>query len=187
MTGMIRRLRLFFSFWAYPLVAAALLWAGLRTGTERSGPVSLWLIPVGVVLWTLVEYLMHRFLFHPRGNWPAFRRFAYGLHGIHHRYPRDPEEILAGPSTSLPPSLAIFLALVAGTGSLSSAAGVMTGVWAGFLYYEWVHYRVHTTNAGGLLQRHRRWHFHHHFVDDSVCFGVTSPLWDAVFGTVRKV
>lgn len=181
---MIGRLRLFFSFWAYPTLAAALLWAGLGAEAEGSVLDYIWLLPSGVFVWTLVEYVLHRFVFHIRS--PRWRGFAYRLHGVHHTHPRDPEKILTSPEVSLPPSAVIFGAVWLGTGSLEAAAGVIAGVWTGFLYYEWVHLRVHTTHAAGILDRHRRWHFHHHFVDDRVCFGVTSPLWDAVFGTLKR-
>ena len=62
----------------------------------------------------------------------------------------------------------------------------MTGIWFGFLYYEYVHYRVHiTAGNAGLLARQRRTHFHHHFANPEQCFGVTTPLWDYVFRTSK--
>jgi 4-hydroxysphinganine ceramide fatty acyl 2-hydroxylase len=71
--------------------------------------------------------------------------------------------------------------------NLFSAAGVLVGVWAGFLYYESVHYRVHFNLSGsGFIARQRRTHFYHHFTNNRVCFGVTSPLWDYVFGTALR-
>jgi sterol desaturase/sphingolipid hydroxylase (fatty acid hydroxylase superfamily) len=64
--------------------------------------------------------------------------------------------------------------------------GALSGVWAGFLYYEAVHYRVHLTRGQGrFIGRQRRAHFHHHFRAPDRCFGVTTPLWDYVFGTRR--
>ena len=64
------------------------------------------------------------------------------------------------------------------------AALVMTGLWSGFLYYEWVHYKVHlSASTWGFLGRQRRQHFMHHFAEPNRRFGVTSPLWDFVFGT----
>ncbi len=179
------RLRLYFSFWAYPILAGALLYAGLAREPERGGLSALAFAGSGVLWWTLIEYLLHRFVFHPAAGGGARERLADRLHGIHHRVPKDPNEILAGPAVSLPPSAAVFGLLLAGTGSLSAAAAAMAGVWGGFLCYEGVHYGIHTSRAQGLLQRHRRWHFHHHFVDDGVHFGVTSPLWDWVFATAR--
>lgn len=183
---MIPRLRLCFSFWAYPVLAAALLYAGLAGAPELGGLAVVALLASGVVSWTVIEYLLHRFVFHPETGRGARERLAERLHGVHHRVPKDPNEILAGPEVSLPPSAVVFGLLLLGTGSLPVAAVVMTGIWGGFLCYEGVHYAVHTSHAQGLLRRHRRWHFHHHFVDAGVHYGVTSPLWDSVFATRRK-
>ena len=82
------------------------------------------------------------------------------------------------------PLSTIILGITYGlTGSVMTSAGIAVGVWAGFLYYEWVHYRVHTSGSTLGLKHHRSRHFNHHFVDDTKSFGVTSPLWDFVFGT----
>jgi sterol desaturase/sphingolipid hydroxylase (fatty acid hydroxylase superfamily) len=68
-----------------------------------------------------------------------------------------------------------------------SATVVMIGIWTGFLYYEAVHYRVHfSLSPSGLIARQRRTHFYHHFTNNKRCFGVTSPLWDYVFGTTHS-
>jgi dihydroceramide fatty acyl 2-hydroxylase len=186
MRGMTPRLSMLFSFWAYPLLSGVFVVSGLLWEPERSVSDCPVLIAYGVLLWTLIEYLMHRFIFHPHHRIDSLQRLGDSLHGVHHRRPRDPSQILASASTSIPPSVLILGLLWLATGSPLSSAGVMTGVWAGFLYYEWVHYRIHTTNAEGILAWHRKRHFHHHFVDELACFGLTSPLWDIVFGTIRR-
>jgi sterol desaturase/sphingolipid hydroxylase (fatty acid hydroxylase superfamily) len=182
---MSRRLSLFFSFWAYPPLSGLFLyWGGVQSPARNvvEYPV---LIVYGILLWTLVEYLMHRFLFHPGNGWESLARVAEALHGVHHRRPRDPNEILASARTSIPPSVVIIGLVWIASRSIFTTAGVMSGVWMGFVYYEWVHYRVHMTNASGLIDWHRRHHFHHHFVDERRCFGITSPLWDVVLGTLK--
>jgi sterol desaturase/sphingolipid hydroxylase (fatty acid hydroxylase superfamily) len=63
----------------------------------------------------------------------------------------------------------------------------MAGFWAGYAYYETVHYRIHfTAGEGWLLRRQRRAHFRHHFTNATRNFGVTTPLWDWVFQTMTK-
>jgi sterol desaturase/sphingolipid hydroxylase (fatty acid hydroxylase superfamily) len=32
----------------------------------------------------------------------------------------------------------------------------------------------------------KQYHLRHHYKDDDVGFGISSPLWDYVFGTTRK-
>ena len=178
------RLRRFSSFWLYPAASLLLLRLGFSSESIRpSPPALLWLILVGCVLWTLVEYGLHRFVFHWTPANPSLDAWVSQLHRAHHAHPRDPDRILARPWKTLPVSLAFLAALYAATGNPNTALGVMMGIWAGFLYYEWIHYRVHTSRSELGLRRHRSRHFRHHFVDPGTGFGVTSGVWDRVFGT----
>ncbi len=175
---------LFASFWLYPILAGILfLWARADEPSRAPLDYILWVLSGGL-LWTLVEYGMHRFVFHSAPSSPRLARIVHGLHLDHHHDPRDARKILVRPQTSLPLSLVILGVTYWGTGSPVEAAGIMTGVWAGFLYYEWVHYRVHTSSSVRRgMDGQRRRHFHHHFIDDRKRFGVTSPFWDWVFRT----
>ena len=60
------------------------------------------LFGAGVMLWTLMEYLMHRFVFHltPRGRFGVL--FAYLIHGVHHAFPEDRRRWLMPPIISVP-------------------------------------------------------------------------------------
>ena len=177
----------FISFWIYP--CASLLLMALARSHEPGRAVEdyLLLIPSGIIVWTLFEYGLHRFFFHWRPLNSRLANFVSGFHLVHHKRPRDPDCILARPRTTLPLSAIIVGLTLVATGSTTTAAGIATGVWAGFLYYEWVHYRIHTSGSTRGLDRHRKRHFRHHFIDETKCFGVTSPLWDLVFGTYEKV
>ncbi len=176
----------FSSFWIYPIASFLLISLGQTREPERSAVDYIILIPFGIVLWTLIEYGLHRFFFHWHPQNRSLASFVSGFHLVHHGQPRDPKCILARARTTLPLS-AIILGLAYGaTGSTTSATGIAVGVWAGFLYYEWVHYSVHTSGSTFGLDGHRRRHFRHHFVNERKCFGVTSPVWDFVFGTYLK-
>jgi sterol desaturase/sphingolipid hydroxylase (fatty acid hydroxylase superfamily) len=176
----------FSSFWIYPCASLVLISLARSREPERSVADYLILILCGIILWTLIEYGLHRFFFHWHPGNRSLAHFVSGFHLVHHGRPRDPNCILARSRTTLPLS-AIILGLTYGTsGSTTTAVGIATGVWVGFLYYEWVHYRVHTSGSTFGLEGHRSRHFRHHFVDDRKCFGVTSPLWDFVFGTYLK-
>jgi 4-hydroxysphinganine ceramide fatty acyl 2-hydroxylase len=183
------RLSTFRSFWIFPLAAIVLLEITLRAEPERHGNDLLWLFPIGVLLWTLLEYGLHRFIFHiqiPLRN-PRLRDIVNGSHLGHHASPRDPTKVLVQPLYGVVVSSLVYGLLYALSGSLFSAAGVMAGIWAGFLYYEAVHYRVHFSLSGsGFIARQRRAHFYHHFTNNKLCFGVTSPLWDYVFRTALR-
>ncbi len=176
----------FASFWMYPLLSLALLAVAARWGGPTGRP--LLLLAVGLGLWTLLEYALHRFVFHWRPANRRLKRFLAGLHLRHHGDPRNEGAILVRPGYSLTVSAIMLAVLWLALGGFGSAVWVLTGAWIGFLYYETVHYRIHKSKrSGGLLGLQRRAHFYHHFVDDDRCFGVTSPVWDWVFGTYGRI
>jgi len=179
------RLYLFRSFWIFPTIAAGIWYVTLHNQSERPGHL-FWLFALGVFIWTLLEYVLHRFVFHiqiPVTD-PRLRDIINSSHLAHHASPRDRYKVLVHPSYGLVISGILFGLLVAGFRSAAAAGVTLTGIWAGFLYYEAVHYRVHfSLSPKGVIGRQRRAHFHHHFTNNKRCFGVTSPLWDYVFGT----
>ena len=176
----------FCSFWIYPFLACLLLLLSPQQVPKWKD--LFWLLPVGLLLWSLLEYALHRIFFHWTPHNRQVRQIVQALHFTHHGDPRNPDKILIRPTYSLPVSALFLGGFYAVTGSFFAAAALLVGVWLGFLYYERVHYRLHlSTAANGWLKYQRRWHFYHHFVDSRNCFGVTSPLWDLVFGTYRRV
>jgi sterol desaturase/sphingolipid hydroxylase (fatty acid hydroxylase superfamily) len=170
----------------FPLFAILLIYVAGRVEPERRLRDLLWLFPIGILAWTLLEYGLHRFVFHVRFEIrnPKLREFVNASHVVHHSAPRDPDKLLVQPSYGLLVSALLFAILYFLTGSVFSTVGILTGIWAGFLYYEAVHYRVHLTAApSGFIAAQRRAHFYHHFTNRKRCFGVTSPLWDYIFRT----
>jgi sterol desaturase/sphingolipid hydroxylase (fatty acid hydroxylase superfamily) len=180
------RLYRFRSFWIFPLIAVLLVRITFRADPQSRLLDLLWLLPVGVLLWTLLEYGLHRFVFHiqiPLRD-VRLREIINASHLAHHASPRDPTRVLVRPLYGLVVSSIVYGVIYLLTQSLFSAAGLVAGIWMGFLYYEAVHYRVHfSLSASGFIARQRRAHFYHHFTNNKQCFGVTSPLWDYVFGT----
>ena len=187
-TGMTLKERLvrFRSFWIFPLAGFFLLY--LTSRAEGQGHLNdlMWLVPIGILIWTLLEYVLHRYVFHaqvPLRN-PQLREIVNASHLSHHAAPRDAAKVLVQPLFAFAISLILYGVFIGVLRNAFSAAGVIAGVWAGFLYYEAVHYRVHfSLSPSGLIAQQRRTHFYHHFTNNKRCFGVTSPLWDFVFGT----
>jgi 4-hydroxysphinganine ceramide fatty acyl 2-hydroxylase len=183
------RMYRFRSFWIFPILALLLLTITSRTEAQHSHSNGIGLFVIGLLGWTLLEYGLHRFVFHvqvPLRN-PHLREIVNASHLGHHASPRDPSKVLVQPVFGLAVSLIIYGVIYLISRSLFSAAVVMTGIWAGFLYYEAVHYRVHfSLSPTGIIAKQRRTHFYHHFSNNKRCFGVTSPLWDYVFGTNLK-
>jgi sterol desaturase/sphingolipid hydroxylase (fatty acid hydroxylase superfamily) len=143
----------------------------------------------GIFIWTFLEYLLHRFLFHiqlPITN-PKVREVVNASHLLHHASPRDPSRVLVQPTYGLVVSAIAYGLIWLAVGNVFAAMLVLAGIWTGFLYYEAVHYRVHfSLSPSGLIAWQRRAHFYHHFTNNKRCFGVTSPLWDYVFGTTSS-
>lgn len=149
-------------------------------------PAGVWpmLIILGVVSWTLIEYLLHRFVLHLRAQGLALQRAIERLHLGHHREPRDEAKITVPVYGSLPIAVALLGLWRLVSGSWDAAALLMIGTIIGYLYYETVHFRIHCSVAcGRWLRWQRAPHLLHHFKNPHRCFGVTTPLWDWVFGT----
>ena len=176
----------FRSFWIFPLLAILLLVVTFGGETSTRWMDLAWLFPLGLLLWSLLEYGLHRFVFHIRFSVrdPGLREILNASHLSHHAAPRDPGKLLVDPLYGLAISAILFVLLLLAFGDTTRAVGVLVGIWAGFLCYEVVHYRVHmAATASGLLAWQRRAHFYHHFSNRERCFGVTTPLWDYVFRT----
>jgi sterol desaturase/sphingolipid hydroxylase (fatty acid hydroxylase superfamily) len=149
-------------------------------------PASRWplLIALGVACWTLIEYVLHRFVLHVRAEVLAFQRAVERLHLGHHREPRDVAKITVPVYGSLPIAAALLGLFRLLSGAWEAAALLMVGTILGYLSYEVVHFRIHCGVRGGRwLRRRRAHHFVHHFKHPDRWFGVTTPLWDWVFGT----
>ena len=138
---------------------------------------------VGYLLWTLTEYLGHRYPFHYKHSSKFGARLHYLVHGVHHDHPNDPLRLVMPVLLSGPIMLiALFVARI--LFGLPYGYPVLMGFMIGYLGYDMVHYYTHhaqpTTRLGQTL---RRLHLMHHFRDSTRGFGVSAPWWDYVFGT----
>lgn len=176
----------YFSFWGY-LAISGVLWVLAQSWhPKESWRDALLMVPVGVFAWTIIEYGLHRFIFHWQPKNQSLANFTARFHLNHHKDPHDLSIVLVAPLQGLFFSslfVGLFLLVMP---SFKTAVGLITGVWLGFYYYEYLHYQIHASSSPrGVLQRQRRDHLYHHFANDECCFGVTSPLWDIIFRTYR--
>lgn len=140
----------------------------------------------GLLLWTFIEYGVHRFVFH-ESSWIARLGSGGPCHSRHHQTPSEPEFIPTPLSFSLPVAAAVLGLLRLALGSWERAAIMMAGVIAGYLFYEVLHLQIHANPEGGaLLRRLRRYHYRHHFGEVDAGFGVSTPLWDALLRTLPR-
>jgi sterol desaturase/sphingolipid hydroxylase (fatty acid hydroxylase superfamily) len=142
---------------------------------------------LGLLAWSLAEYLLHRFVFHfePDTRWG--RRLHFIIHGVHHDYPHDPMRLVMPPSVSVPLAVLVFLLfrmLLGSAWSLPFFAGFLVG----YLIYDMTHYHIHHHRSDNRLSLVlRRYHYRHHFQQSDRGFGVTSSFWDRVFQTVPVI
>lgn len=176
-------------WWAVPLLWVPLVAYGSYLAAQGfSNPAyfaAYWVF--GFFLWSLIEYLMHRFLFHLDEYLPDNRVFItlhFVLHGIHHYLPMDKYRLV------MPPTLFIMLAypfwLLAHTLFFYSwyvATAVFCGGVFGYICYDLTHYFLHHENLPLWYKALKKYHLEHHFLDYELGFGVTSKFWDTVFGT----
>jgi sterol desaturase/sphingolipid hydroxylase (fatty acid hydroxylase superfamily) len=127
--------------------------------------------------WTLLEYLLHRFLLHRVSIFSA-------MHAVHHDSPRA---YVGTPTWATLGIIGLVVFLPAWRGvSFNVANGLTAGVMLGFFWYGVVHHVIHYRRprllaAWMLAATHR--HLRHHYSTRPGNFGVTIPLWDYVFGT----
>ncbi len=141
---------------------------------------------LGVLAWTLLEYVLHRTVFHlvPRADFSSKLR-QFMMHGYHHEFPNDPWRLVAPPLMSWPIAFVVWLLyrLALGPDLVWAAFG---GTCAGYLAYDWTHYYTHHFTPKTALGRYlRRNHMIHHFANADANHGISSPLWDFVFGTFQ--
>lgn len=143
------------------------------------------ILVIGLLVWSLAEYLIHRYVFHlkPKSNFA--RKVVYSAHGNHHDDPFDP---LRGVMPIMPAVLyatifyGFFYLIIPGMYLDAFFAAFLIG----YLLYDGIHYYTHHGRPKYRLGKFlRRVHLVHH-VHDDVMFGISSPLWDLVFSTYRK-
>jgi sterol desaturase/sphingolipid hydroxylase (fatty acid hydroxylase superfamily) len=131
----------------------------------------------GVGGWTLVEYLLHRFVFH---RMPLIA----DLHHVHHAAPRA---YVSTPTwVSLLVLGGLFFLPIWRLFTLNVAFGAVTGLITGWLWYGFVHHIIHYRRPRRLavaLKAASHRHLLHHAASGSGNYGVTTPVWDYVFGT----
>ena len=140
----------------------------------------------GYFFWTLMEYWIHRVVFHFEPDHPLGARLHWIIHGVHHDHPNDPLRLVMPPSVSVPLGAAFvgFFLVVLGT---PEAWAVSAGFFAGYLFYDMTHYYLHHYRPRSRVGRGlRELHMRHHFQDHTVGFGISAPWWDHVFRTSTK-
>jgi len=188
-----------------PAISYLLYRGAAYTGDYRWGVLVLFWI-TGLAVWSPVEYLLHRFFFHfkPRGQ--RQERISFLFHGVHHAQPMVKTRLVMPPMVSIPlavlfyflfrltVTLVILLIDRTGGSMIPGIDGSIHAAWpvyplfagflSGYVLYDMLHYSMHHFNIkSGYIRKIRRHHMRHHSLTPDKRFGVTSDIWDRVFGT----
>lgn len=162
-------------------------------------PMSLIFLFIGIIWWTFTEYVMHRFLFHLEpfknkgsylskvtDNW-TYITIHFLFHGQHHKVPFDKGRLVF-PVVPAGVFIMGFRAMFQILCGSARGDGIMAGGVLGYICYDMIHYFTHhgSITKGSFLDRVRRYHIGHHFVDPDSGYGISSSLWDWPFQTAPK-
>ncbi|KAF9041278.1 oxidoreductase [Panaeolus papilionaceus] len=144
---------------------------------------------LGNIIWTFLEYLLHRFLFHideVLPDHPVFILLHFLMHGIHHYLPMDRLRLV------MPPLLFTvlqfpFTQLGYAIFPVSIANGIISGAFFMYVGYDCMHYALHHSRLPQYMREMKKYHLAHHYKNFELGYGVTSKFWDVVFNTILPV
>jgi len=142
------------------------------------------LVVAGIFVWTFIEYVLHKYIFHFDAKSEFGKKIHFIFHGVHHDYPSDSRRLVMPPSVSIPLAALfyfIFMYLVGEVYVLPFFSGFIIG----YLFYDLTHYAIHHFNMHNKFWLEiKNHHMLHHYHDQDKGYGVSSPLWDLVFGSM---
>lgn len=168
------------------------LWFLVSAIAGSAGPAVPLSIPLGFLLglflWTLSEYALHRFLFHHKPTTPRQERIFFLFHGVHHAQPQVKTRLVMPLPVSIPMALIFYGLFYFVVGILLHSPAWVSPLTSGFLIgyvaYDLTHYATHHwAMRSGYAKYIKRHHMAHHYKDPETRFGVSSPIWDWAFGT----
>lgn len=168
----------------FALYAMGLLYWSINT-TDFSVVATAGLFFGGWFVYTWVEYQVHRRLFHIDTSTEWRKKFQHTMHGVHHHHPKDKDRLAMPPVLSIAVATVVllFFRLLIGDYAFAFTAGFLVG----YASYLLVHYIVHIHRPPKNFFR-QLWinHSVHHYKNGDIIFGVSSPLWDYVYGTMGE-
>lgn len=136
------------------------------------------LLTTGWLTWTFFEYMLHRFWMHKKDA--DSKRPMSERHQHHHLHPTEHR---ITPLQRVYMLLIVIACCMAGA-YLHNYFTFVTGVCIGMAGYMFGHKFLHSKEAGKVFKRLFRYHIYHHCKYPDTCFGISTTLWDDLFGTV---
>jgi len=131
----------------------------------------------GIAVWSITEYLLHRFAFHIEPDNKIKKYIYFMIHGVHHDYPNDGSRLVMVPAISIPLAALFYYMFVFVIGNINVTA-FFPGFISGYLIYDMMHYAIHHFSMKGkILSEIKKHHFKHHYQSSNKYFGVSSPSW----------
>lgn len=161
---------------------ALLYWSVTHTSLTVLQTVGMFFL--GVISFSWVEYNVHRHVFHMATYTKLRAKIQYVAHGVHHEFPKDKDRLAMPPllSVTIATILLLLFRLILGDLVFSFLPGFLVGYSA----YVSIHYIVHAYQPPNNFFK-MLWinHSMHHYKDGDIIFGVSSPLWDYIYGTMK--
>ncbi|KAI4372085.1 hypothetical protein MLD38_010366 [Melastoma candidum] len=130
-----------------------------------------------------MEYTLHRFVLHMKTKSYWANTAHYLFHGCHHKHPMDGLRLVFPPAGTAILCVPVYnlLRLIS---TPTTTPALFGGVLMGYVIYECTHYYLHYGQpSSSMPQKLKKYHLNHHYRMQSKSFGITSSLWDHVFGT----
>ncbi|MDZ4715287.1 MAG: sterol desaturase family protein [Cytophagales bacterium] len=172
-----------------PLIIFFLYSSGLLywsvTHTALSAGMTVAMFTLGMLCFTWVEYNVHRYVFHMSPTTQQKADMQYTMHGVHHEFPKDKTRLAMPPILSITLSTLLLLLFRMVLGDL--VFSFLPGFLCGYAAYLAVHYMVHAYQPPRNFLK-MLWvnHAVHHYKNGVGVYGVSSPLWDYIYGTMGK-
>ena len=140
----------------------------------------------GAFVWTFLEYMIHRYVYHAETESERFQNVQIKMHLFHHHYPKDPDRLAMPPVPGLILASVFFgiFYLILGEKAIAFFPGFIFG----YLLYITLHYFQHRWKSPKYKPWQKLWAHHkaHHYSNPYSAFGVSTRLWDWIFGTMPK-
>jgi sterol desaturase/sphingolipid hydroxylase (fatty acid hydroxylase superfamily) len=138
---------------------------------------------LGLFVWTITEYVLHRYVFHFYPSSEIGKRIHFIFHGVHHDYPNDAKRLVMPPSASIPLA-ALFFALFYYLLPSNIVYACFLGFITGYLVYDMTHYALHHASfKSPFWMKLKKHHMLHHYSDSTKGYGVSSDFWDKILGS----
>lgn len=174
-----------YSIQVYLVLAVAALVAAIVSAPSWRQPLIGAILTL--ILYPMFEYMLHRWVLHGKFlyRWPWTAKVWKRIHYDHHQNPHDLSVLFGALYTTLPPIFLLSLPIGWLVGGVSSAFAALAAALLAFAVYEFCHCVQHLpfTPRNAWLREIKKRHLAHHFHSEQGNFGITTMLWDRIFGT----